>query len=153
MPRRCLSRPPLQSGAGGVKAAGTPGGTQGRRSTFHRRADRQLQYRLRKARLRQHACIEDIDYRHPRGLDKRLVRQLASGQYLAEHLNILITGPAGVGKTWLACAFANKACRDGHSVRYLRLPRLMRCLSTELPDFSCSFLGWLSASSFILRWV
>lgn len=93
------------------------------------RADRRLQYRLRTARLRQHACVEDIDYRHRRGLDKRLMQQLATGEYLDRHLNILLTGPAGVGKTWLACALAHKACRDGRTARYLRLPRLMQ----ELP--------------------
>jgi DNA replication protein DnaC len=93
------------------------------------RDDRRLQYRLRKARLKQSACVEDIDYRHPRGLDKRLMRQLIGGRYLDDRLNILITGPAGVGKTWLACALAHKACRDGHSAHYLRLPRLMH----ELP--------------------
>jgi DNA replication protein DnaC len=93
------------------------------------RCDRRLQTRLRLARLRQHACVEDIDYRHRRGLDKRLMRQLAGGEYLESKLNILITGPAGVGKTWIACALAHKACRDGRTARYLRLPRLMQ----ELP--------------------
>ncbi len=93
------------------------------------RHDRRLQTRLRLARLRQHACVEDIDYRHRRGLDKRLMRQLAGGEYIDSKLNILITGPAGVGKTWLACALAHKACRDGRTARYLRLPRLMQ----ELP--------------------
>lgn len=90
------------------------------------RCDRRLQTRLRLARLRQHACVEDIDYRHRRGLDKRLMRQLAGGEYLESKLNILITGPAGVGKTWIACALAHKACRDGCTARYLRLPRLMQ---------------------------
>lgn len=93
------------------------------------RADRRLLYRLRKARLKQHACIEDIDYRHTRGLDKRLMQMLSTGNYLREHLNILLTGPAGVGKTWIACALAQKACRDGYNALYVRLPRLMQ----ELP--------------------
>ena len=93
------------------------------------RADKRLLYRLRNARLRQQACIEDIDYRHRRGLDKRLFRQLTNGDYLNRHLNVLITGPAGVGKTWLACALAHKACRDGFHARYTRLPRLLQ----ELP--------------------
>ena len=98
------------------------------------RADRRLQYRLRTAKLRLHACIEDIDYRHRRGLDKRLMRQLATGEYLDQNLNMLITGPAGVGKTWLACAFAQKACRDGRTARYLRLPRLMQDLPIAKAD-------------------
>ena len=98
------------------------------------RADRRLQYRLRTARLRQHACVEDIDYRHRRGLDRRLMRQLATGEYLRNKLNILITGPAGVGKTWLACALAHKACRDGHTARYLRLPRLLQDLPVAKAD-------------------
>ena len=98
------------------------------------RADRRLQYRLRTAKLRQHACVEDIDYRHRRGLDKRLMRQLGTGEYLRDTLNILITGPAGVGKTWLACALAHKACRDGHTVRYLRLPRLLQDLPVAKAD-------------------
>ena len=93
------------------------------------RTDKRLLYRLRNARLRQNACIEDIDYRHRRGLDKRLILKLITGEYLNTHLNILITGPAGVGKTWLACALAHKACRDGFHARYTRLPRLLQ----ELP--------------------
>jgi len=98
------------------------------------RADRRLQYRLRTAKLRQSACIEDIDYRHRRGLDKRLMQQLTTGEYLDRKLNILITGPAGVGKTWLACALAHKACRDGRAARYLRLPRLMQDLPIAKAD-------------------
>lgn len=98
------------------------------------RHDRRLQTRLRLARLRQHACVEDIDYRHRRGLDKRLMRKLAGGEYLDSKLNILITGPAGVGKTWLACALAHKACRDGRTARYLRLPRLMQELLIARAD-------------------
>lgn len=89
---------------------------------------------LRAAKLRQHASIEDIDYRHRRGLDKRLMQQLATGEYLDRKLNILITGPAGVGKTWLGCALAHKACRDGRTARYLRLPRLMQDLPIAKAD-------------------
>ena len=98
------------------------------------RADKRLLYRLRNARLRQQACVEDIDYRHRRGLDKRLVRQLINGEHLQSRLNVLITGPAGVGKTWLACAIAQKACRDGHTARYTRLPRLIHELSIAKAD-------------------
>jgi DNA replication protein DnaC len=98
------------------------------------RADRRLQYRLRQAKLRQPACVEDIDYRHSRGLDKRLMRQLATGEYLDNRLNLLITGPSGVGKTWLACALAQKACRDGRTVRYLRVPRLLQDFTIAKAD-------------------
>jgi DNA replication protein DnaC len=84
-----------------------------------------LQTRLRTAALRQSACLEDIDFRHPRGLDKAVVKQLAGGAWLREHLNCLVTGATGVGKSYLACALAHQACRDGYRVRYLRLPRLL----------------------------
>ena len=71
------------------------------------RHSRQLTNRLRRAKLRHAACIEDIDFRQPRGLDKDLVLSLANGRWVREHLNVLITGPAGVGKTWIACALAH----------------------------------------------
>jgi DNA replication protein DnaC len=98
------------------------------------RANRRLQYRLQKAKLRQAACIEDIDYRHPRGLDKLLVQQLISCRWLDEHLNCLITGPTGVGKTWLACALAQQSCRQGYTAQYLRLPRLLHDLALARAD-------------------
>ena len=72
--------------------------------------------RLRQARLRHSACIEDIDYRALRGPDKALILQLSSGQWLRDGLNLIINGSTGVGKTWLACALAHQACGDGYSV-------------------------------------
>jgi DNA replication protein DnaC len=90
------------------------------------RDDRRLKSRLRQARLKQNACLEDIDYRHPRGLDRSLISTLAHCQWVKKHLNILIIGPTGVGKTWIACALAQKACRQGYSALYLRLPRLLQ---------------------------
>ncbi len=98
------------------------------------RDNARLQTRLRNAKLRHSACIEDIDYRHPRGLDRALINSLASCQWVSEHLNVLITGPTGVGKTWLACALAHKACREGHSAYYLRLPRLFQELTIAKGD-------------------
>ena len=84
-----------------------------------------LAQRLRLARLRQTACLEDIDYRRPRGLDRALLRSLRTGRWLAEHNNVLVLGPTGSGKSFIACALGNQAARDGHSVRYQRLSRLL----------------------------
>ena len=92
------------------------------------REDRRLQTRLRKAQLKHQAAIEDIDYRTPRSLDKALMRQLSTCQWVKEGLNLIINGPTGVGKTWIACALAHKACREGFSAHYLRLPRLFETL-------------------------
>lgn len=93
------------------------------------RDNRRLTTRLRQAKLRQAASIEDINYRHPRGLDKSLLTRLATCQWVRERHNVLITGPTGIGKTWLACALGHRACRDGLTALYLRLPRLLQ----ELP--------------------
>lgn len=98
------------------------------------RENRRLSSRLRRARLRHTAALEDIDYRNPRGLDKGLIQSLAACQWAKEHLNILITGPTGVGKTWLACALAHKACREGYTVQYIRLSRLLRELMIAKGD-------------------
>jgi len=98
------------------------------------REDRQLKTRLRNARLREQAAIEDLDYRHPRGLDKSLMRDLGSCQWIRRHLNLLITGPTGVGKTWIACALAHKACRSGFTAQYRRLSRLFDELSYAHAD-------------------
>lgn len=96
--------------------------------------NRRLSSRLRRAKLKHNAALEDIDYRHPRGLDKSLIQSLAACQWVADHLNILITGPTGVGKTWLACALAQKACREGHTAQYLRLPRLLQEMAIAKGD-------------------
>lgn len=101
---------------------------------FTERDNRRLQTHLRKAKLRQQAALEDINYRHPRGLDKALMSSLATCQWVQDRHNLLITGPTGVGKTWLACALAHKACREGYSAHYLRLPRLWRELSVAKGD-------------------
>jgi len=89
------------------------------------RANRRLQTRLKKAKLRQQGSFEDIDFRTPRGLDKQMILSLASCDWINKAYNILITGATGTGKSYLACALAHKACLEGHTVRYMRLPRLM----------------------------
>ena len=98
------------------------------------RNNRRTSNRLRRARLKHQATIENIDYRHPRGLDKALMQSLATCQWVSDRLNILITGPTGVGKTWLACALAHSACRQGHTALYLRLPRLLQDLNIAKGD-------------------
>lgn len=101
---------------------------------YTERENRRLKTRLGKAKLRHNASPEDIDYRAPRGLDKSLMTRLATCGWLHEHLNCLIIGPAGIGKSWLACALAHKACRDGFTARYLRVPRLFRELAIARGD-------------------
>lgn len=101
------------------------------------RAERQNRLtasRLRRARLKQPAVAEDIDYRHPRGLDRALFRRLLTGDWVNAHQNVLITGPTGVGKTYLACALANAACRQGRTALYQRLPRLFEELAVARGD-------------------
>jgi DNA replication protein DnaC len=89
------------------------------------RATRRFETRMRKAHLRHsQASIEDVDYRTPRRLDKALFQQLAACRWIVEHRGLLVTGPCGVGKSWLACALGQKACRDGFTVHYTRAPRL-----------------------------
>ena len=116
------------------------------------RQDRRLQTRLRQARLKHNACVEDLDYRAPRGLDKALMRQLATCRWVHEGLNLIINGATGVGKTWMACALAQKACREGYSALYLRLPRLFEDLGLAHGDgrFSKLMAGFAKTDLIIL---
>jgi DNA replication protein DnaC len=98
------------------------------------RENRRLSTRLKQAKLRQSACFEDIDYRHRRGLDKSLMLSLGNCGWIREHQNIIFTGPTGVGKSYLACALAHKACLEGHKVRYYRVSRLFRDLHAAQGD-------------------
>lgn len=101
------------------------------------REARSLTRRLQIARLRDKAaCIEDIDYQHPRGLDRALMRRLATCEWITKQLGCLITGKTGCGKTYIACALGNTACRRGHSVIYRRIPRLMAELEISRGDGS-----------------
>lgn len=89
------------------------------------RNTKRFKTRLRTAKLRHvGASIEDVDYRTPRKLDKSLFQQLVTCRWIADHRNLLVTGPCGIGKTWLSCALGQKACQHDHTVLYKRVPRL-----------------------------
>ena len=94
------------------------------------RKNKRLGRRLRLARLRQNAVIEDTDFRAPRGLDRALFQKLGSCEWIRRSQHPVITGPTGVGKSWLACALGHKACREGFSMLYRRAPRLFAELAT-----------------------
>jgi len=98
------------------------------------RQDRRLTARLRYARLRHRAAVEDVDYRTNRGLDRALFQRLTLGGWIEQKQNLIIVGPTGVGKSWLACALGHKACRDNHSVLYQRIPRLFADLGLARGD-------------------
>ena len=98
------------------------------------RDTKRLTTRLKFASLRQNACVEDIDLRTPRGLDRAVFARLAAGEWINRHENLLITGAAGLGKSWIACALGHKACRDNHSVLYHRVPRLFEALALARGD-------------------
>jgi DNA replication protein DnaC len=99
------------------------------------RADRRLTNRLANAKLRfADACIENIDFTAPRGIDRRNTLSLAQGAWLKAHENLIITGQTGTGKTWLGCAFGRQAARQDHSVLYLRMPRLFEDLALARLD-------------------
>ena len=98
------------------------------------RGNRRMQTRLRMAKLKQGAALEDIDFKSTRGLDRSLIMKLADCACVASHLNVLITGATGVGKSWLACALAHKACREGYSSYYVRLSRLFQEIEVGRAD-------------------
>lgn len=105
------------------------------------RQNRALERRLRNGRLQGPACIEDIDFRTPRGLDRQLVRSLTQeSSWVREHQHLFLLGPTGIGKTWLARAFGQKACRDGYTALYLKAAELFRNLATARADGSHSKL-------------
>ena len=100
------------------------------------RENRKMQRLLREAKLKQQACLEDIDYRQPRGLHKQTLLELSTCQWLGNHQNILISGATGTGKTFIACAIGNRVCRAGYSVFYTRAPRLFNTLFQARADGS-----------------
>jgi DNA replication protein DnaC len=98
------------------------------------RENARLTQRLKNARLKQQACIEDIDYAHARGLVKSTIQELQTSRWIQQHQNVVITGPTGVGKSYLACALGQKACRDGFSVAYRRVSLLFDELAQARAD-------------------
>jgi DNA replication protein DnaC len=98
------------------------------------RDTKRLTARLKFAALRQNACVEDVDWRTPRGIDRAVFARLIAGEWIERHENLLITGAAGLGKSWIACALGHKACRDNRSVLYHRVPRLFEALALARGD-------------------
>lgn len=99
-----------------------------------RRQEQRTQRSLKGSRSKQQACMEDIDYRSRRGLDRKVMEDLATCHWIRAGRNVLLTGPTGVGKTWLSCALINRACRDGLSALYYRVPRLTHELTIARGD-------------------
>jgi DNA replication protein DnaC len=104
------------------------------------RENRALSTRLRHARLKQPACIEDLDFSNSRGLKRAVIDQLSPCDWVRHHQNIILTGPTGCGKTFVACALAHKACREGHRALYYYAPKLFRALSNATADGSMTSL-------------
>lgn len=98
------------------------------------RDNQRFQSRLRVAKLRLAACIEDLDLKSNRGLDRSVITALATADWIKAKRNVLITGPTGAGKTYLACALAQKACRNGFTVVYARAPKLFEELTIARAD-------------------
>ncbi len=101
---------------------------------INERDNRKLTQRLKRARFRLQACMEDIDYRAGRGLDKSVMLNLASCQWVKDHVNCLVVGPTGIGKTYVTCALGHKACMQGYTSLYFRLPQLLDNLETARKD-------------------
>lgn len=116
------------------------------------RDNRRLTRLLQLAHLRQSACVEDIDYKHRRGLDRSQMAALATCDWIRSHHNLHITGSTGCGKSWLACALGNQACRQGLSVRYERTSRLLDGLRIARGDgsFGKKLIGLAKADLLIL---
>ncbi len=105
-------------------------------SEYQAREQRKLSRRLRAAKLRFPASLEDVDFRQPRGLDRQTVLSLGGCGFIQNKNNLIVTGPTGIGKTYLACAFVERACRRGYTAAYLRMPRLLQQIAVARGDGS-----------------
>lgn len=115
------------------------------------RDDRRLTRLLQVAKLHVPACVEDLDFKTPRGLDRALVLRLAAGQWIRDHDNVLISGATGTGKSYLACALGHSACRHGLSTRYYRFSRLLGEIALARADGSYpKFLDRLARTQLLL---
>lgn len=103
---------------------------------FTARDNRRLERLLKTAKLKYNACVEDINYRHPRGLQRPQMAALITGDWVRQGHHVVLVGPTGCGKTWLACALAHQACRQGHSALYVRVTRLLEELRIARADGS-----------------
>ncbi|HEY9210734.1 MAG TPA: IS21-like element helper ATPase IstB [Methylotenera sp.] len=100
------------------------------------RENQRLKRLLKTAKLKANACVEDIDYSHNRGLDKAQMASLNSSDWISRGFNLILTGPTGCGKTWIACALGNQACRHGLSVLFQRVPLMLEELQLGHADGS-----------------
>ncbi|EGQ8195187.1 MULTISPECIES: IS21-like element helper ATPase IstB [Vibrio] len=115
------------------------------------RENKRIARLLKQAHFRLHAELEELDYRSGRGLEKSVIRNLASGQWLSRKQNILLTGATGCGKTYLACALGRHLCRQGHSVYYFRLKNLLEeCYQSHADGSYPKLLGKLAKSALLI---
>lgn len=115
------------------------------------RENKRIARLLKQAHFRLHAELEEMDYRSGRGLEKSVIRNLASGQWLSRKQNILLTGATGCGKTYLACALGRHLCRQGHSVYYFRLKSLLEeCYQSHADGSYPKLLGKLAKSGLLI---
>jgi DNA replication protein DnaC len=105
-------------------------------SEWEAREQRKLDTRLRSAKLRYPASLEDVNFKHPRSLDRQQLLSLGNCSFIQNRHNLVITGPTGIGKSYLACAIAERACRRGYKAGYVRLPRLLQQLAVARGDGS-----------------
>ena len=115
------------------------------------RRNRRFRSRIKKAKPKEQACFEDLDFSPARGIKKADILSLAGCEWVRRQQNVIISGPTGVGKTYLACALLHAACKEGFSARYVRMPRFLRAISVAKLDGSYDkFMAELARTDVIL---